>query len=211
MIKKISIFIIGAISLSLLFSSCWSLYVMKEMENDRGYSQDIFEYKKGNVEFFTASVYSGYDGKRGSAFPGSSNHFVYMFYISFEDTSFCDNDQYPPIILHSFSLTNSKGDTIPYILFYCDSSYKEQKKPMGIHFLPTDSYPIMATRQMGIVKRTYKGFCDSYALYAECHNPRHKRIYVNYDIEVDGMHYVVHSQWRRRVCLTIGRGGILSH
>ena len=97
-------------------------------------------------------------------------------------------DEDCPIILHSLSFTTIDGDTIPFVLYYRTF---EEWEPRGVrkentkyyYFLPTDSFPLNLT---GITRK----------ILANCHKPKElRKIYVNYDIEVEGQHLVVHSLW----------------
>lgn len=97
-------------------------------------------------------------------------------------------DEDCPIILHSFSFTTIDGDTIPFVLYYRTF---EEWEPRGVrkentkyyYFLPTDSFPLNLT---GMTRK----------ILANCYKPKElRKIYVNYDIEVEGQHLVVHSLW----------------
>ena len=123
--------------------------------------------------------------------------------LAFPDTNILDpvwcfpygieiNGDYPdedcPIILHSFSFTTIDGDTIPYVLYYrtfeeWDPMEERKENNKYYHFLPTDSFPLNLT---GITRK----------ILANCHKPKElQKIYVNYDIEVEGHRLVVHSLW----------------
>ena len=97
------------------------------------------------------------------------------------------NEGYP-IILHSFSFTTIGGDTIPDVLYYrtfeeWEPGGKRKENTTYYQFLPTDSFPLNLT---GMTRK----------ILANCYKPKElRKIYVNYDIEVEGQHLVVHSLW----------------
>lgn len=185
--------IIELFIISVLFGcSCCSIfrgdYNAIGLDKDYDYYEDTLGIPGVS---FGAGVQSWWDDER-SAFPDSSWRFIYCMKISF-GLKICMN---PSVTLHSFSFTTVEGDTIPFVLFYRDTTDTEEHD--GTHFLSTDSFPIRITSEMA---RVHGNQYVQYKILAECHKPKKiKRIYVNYDIEIAGHHFVVHSLYRRRLC-----------
>lgn len=189
--KKYFVIIISFIISGLLSCSCcmisWNDVNIKGLDKDYDFYEDTLEIPGVS---FGAGQQSWWDDER-SAFPDSTWQFIYCMKISFALKT-CMN---PSVILHSFSFTTIEGDTIPYVLFYRDTT--DTKEHDGTHFLPTDSFPIRFTSEM---VRVHRNQYVQYKILAECHKPKKlKRIYVNYDIEIAGHHFVVHSLYRRRL------------
>lgn len=91
------------------------------------------------------------------------------------------------------------------MLFYRDLNPKESLKSGEVHYIRTDSFPVAITEDM--VSNTWKNG-HSYEIFAECHIPyKPVKIYVDYDIEVNGKRYYVHSLWRKKTFIHVSRLG----
>lgn len=190
----------------LLLTSCISLSTEKMFVNKNEYSlfpRDIFIEIDSNYRFVAEPV-GYYNTSRNSLFPDSANPFMYNFTFSVLNEEHFESSG-PVVTVHSLSFTSPKGDTIPYVLFYRDLNPKESLKSGEVHYIRTDSFPVAITEDM--VSNTWKNG-HSYEIFAECHIPyKPVKIYVDYDIEVNGKRYYVHSLWRKKTFIHVSRLG----
>ena len=193
-------FYICAIVSVILLTSCISLSTERVFVNKEGYSISPKDIKidSSNTYRFVAEPVDYYLIQRNSVFPDTLRSFIYLFeFTVYNEDIFEINDSF--VILHSFSFTTSKGDTIPYTLFYRDTNY-------DANLLQSNSFPINITEDM-MINEIWKGG-HSYGVFAECHMPRGRNsIYVNYDIEVGENRYLMHSRWRIKKIINFSRLG----
>jgi len=92
--KKIILILLSG----LFLYSCQVLSTRYRVENSEGMTTDVYGYEFGSGRF--SSSFGVYEP--------SQTMFVYQFYI--------DDTVLPDVTLHSFLLTNKKGDAIPYVI-----------------------------------------------------------------------------------------------
>ena len=94
----------------------------------------------------------------------------------------------PTVKLNSFSFTDAKGDTIPFVLYY------RSKNGKVVNII--DTLPIVFTAEILKEKGMY-----SPTIFAECSKSEKSinRLYVNYDIEVGDTHYVKSIKYTKKL------------
>ncbi len=194
MIKKIFAYIAWITFSIVIFTGCCA--ICTSIENDEGKWIDL-DVSNDNIEFQTGL---GWSFVGGHAFLEFYENFLYGFGFLVRDSSYYETMGNPDIIINNLSFTTTKGDTIPYDLYYYNcNNLSSRNGKCGVDIINQSSqvFPLKITRDMkeseSVVHR-YKIFALS-----QISTNKLKKIYVNYDIEVYGKHYVVHSLYKDKV------------
>ncbi len=171
---------------SLLGSCCAPVHIMSK----KGWSPTDYHINNDTVLIM---LYHGYE-LDADRVPAIGNGFLYNLIFHISDSSYYQTEKDPGIVFHSLSFTSKNGDTIPFILY----NYKSE----GDHWvmdtidLQGKTFPLQITRDM---RYYWRSSLHWYKFYALCPMNKLKKVYINYDIEVYGNHYVTHTLYRRKL------------
>lgn len=187
--KTITNVIIILLVSSLLGSCCVPVHIMTK----KGWSPTDYHINNDSVSI---NLHAGYE-LNADQVPAIENGFLYnlIFHIRVRDSSYYQTEKDPDIVFHSLSFTSNKGDTIPFIL-YNYKSEGERHYVMDTIDLQEGSFPLQIRRDM---RNYWQNNSDWYKFYALCPMNKLKKVYINYDIEVYGKHYVTHTLYRRKL------------
>lgn len=191
--------IILLISVGICFSSCCTIGDCIVNKDD-----SIWDYHTENdTVVFRAGLGHGF--VEYSDFYSMDNGFMYGFSCYIKDSDLYEKGGNPPFTIHTLSFTTKAGDIIPYQLFYYQCDKKE-----GNRFCRVDSmnlrpytYPINITRNMREDGGEWGRKWHNYTIFAVCNtaSSKLKKVYVNYDVEVYGKHFVAHSLYRKKLVI----------
>ena len=198
--------------ISMMFKSCSFYYEISSKENSY-YDYNYYFLDKQSI--ILDSIYCGKELLKSSINFGSDLLYmdearttkkyaeiekIFEFFIGFGNF-----DIVPEVVLHSFYLSNERGDTIPYLTGYGhgDSAvfikslpfvFNEEewtKRMLPLHFYP-DSCMV---KGLLIFARNTQGF------YRE---REFKKTFVTYDIEINGKRYADRILYRRKLEFDFG-------
>lgn len=171
---------------SLLGSCCVPVHIMTKKD----WSPTDYDINNDTVSI---RLKTGYE-LNADKVPAIENGFLYNLIFFIGDSSYYQTERAPDIVFHSLSFTSKKGNTIPFTLY----NYKSE----GDHYvmdtidLQEGAFPLQITRDM---RNYWRNSRHWYKFFALCPMNKMKKVYINYDIEVYGKHYVAHSLYRRRL------------